>query len=93
MYEIQVSFDPAKRAKTLEQRGLDFADAALVFGGRIMTKQDTRRDYGEDRFQTLGLLGGRVVMVVWTLRADAHHVTSMRYCHDSEANSFHDAVG
>ena len=30
---VQVTIDPAKRAKTLAERGLDFADAALVFEG------------------------------------------------------------
>jgi uncharacterized DUF497 family protein len=32
--------------------GLDFADAPIVFAGRTITVQDTRKDYGEDRFQS-----------------------------------------
>jgi uncharacterized DUF497 family protein len=28
-----ISFDPAKRLRTLEQRGLDFLDAETVFAG------------------------------------------------------------
>jgi uncharacterized protein len=31
---MDISFDPAKRDKTLAERGLDFADAGLVFAGR-----------------------------------------------------------
>ena len=27
---------------------------------------DERQDYGEDRYRKAGLLGGRLVMVVWT---------------------------
>jgi len=30
---MRITFDPAKRKKTLAERGLDFADAALVFAG------------------------------------------------------------
>jgi uncharacterized DUF497 family protein len=30
---MEVTFDPAKRDATLKERGLDFADAATIFGG------------------------------------------------------------
>jgi hypothetical protein len=63
---MEISYDPEKRRLTLEHRGLDLEDAALVFAGTAMTVEDDRRDYGETRYQTLGLLRGRVVMVVWT---------------------------
>lgn len=44
---MEISFDPAKRAATLIERGLDFADAAEVFAGPNVTIEDTRRDYGK----------------------------------------------
>jgi uncharacterized DUF497 family protein len=65
-------------------RGLNFADAAIVFAGPTITVRDTRRDYGETRFQTVGFLADRMVMVVWTPRVDARHVISMRKCNDRE---------
>jgi Ribonuclease toxin, BrnT, of type II toxin-antitoxin system len=46
---MRVSFDPAKRAKTLAERGLDFEDAALVFRGTTIEIVDTRKNYGEPR--------------------------------------------
>jgi uncharacterized DUF497 family protein len=30
---MKITFDPLKRAATLQQRSLDFADASLVFTG------------------------------------------------------------
>lgn len=63
---MKLSYDPAKRAKTLAERGLDFADAVQVFAGTTLTLEDDRQDYGEKRFQTLGLLNDRLVMIVWT---------------------------
>jgi uncharacterized DUF497 family protein len=53
---LDISFDPAKRATTLRERGLDFADAGLVFAQEVATDQGTRRDYGEDRSITAGYL-------------------------------------
>lgn len=46
---MTISFDPAKRDKTLQERGLDFADAVEVFSGVTFEVEDTRRDYGEVR--------------------------------------------
>ena len=66
---MRITYDPVKRRKTLAERGLDFEDAATLFAGATLTLRDDRQDYGEPRFQTYGLLGRRLVMVVWTLVA------------------------
>jgi uncharacterized protein len=81
---VKITFDPVKRQTSLSERGLNFADAAIVFAGPTITVQDTRRDYGEQRFQTVGFLADRMVMIVWTPRNEARHVISMRKCNDRE---------
>ncbi len=63
---MKISFDPAKRKRALEERGLDFASAAQIFDGPIFTREDDRYDYPEPRFQTYGLIDDRLVMLVWT---------------------------
>ena len=81
---MRITFDPAKRARTLAERGLDFADAATVFAGRHATEEDTRRDYGERRYVSAGVLHGRLVVLVWTPRDEARRVISMRFAHADE---------
>jgi uncharacterized DUF497 family protein len=54
---VKITFDPAKRQAALDGRGLNFADASIIFAGPTITAQDTRRDYGGARFQTVGFLG------------------------------------
>ena len=76
--------DPAKRDETLRQRGLDFADAGLMFQGRTITIQDERFDYSEDRFITAGHLSGRCVVLVWTPRDGNRRIISVRYAHARE---------
>jgi uncharacterized DUF497 family protein len=90
---VIITYDPAKRAKTLAERRLDFEEAAIVFGGATLTLQDDRRDYGEPRFQTYGLIGRRLVMVVWTPRGAARHVISMRKCNAREKARFEARLG
>lgn len=81
---MKITFDPPKRSETLADRQLDFMDAKIVLSGRVLTTEDTRKDYGEPRFQTVGFLAGRMVMVVWTPRGKSTHVISMRKCNDKE---------
>jgi uncharacterized DUF497 family protein len=81
---MKITFDPVKRAATLQQRALDFADAPRVFAGPVLEIEDNRKDYGELRIQTIGWLAGRMVMVVWTRHGNARRVMSMRYCNARE---------
>jgi uncharacterized DUF497 family protein len=81
---VRITFDPAKRERTLEDRGLDFADAGLVFAGATFTFKDERADYGEDRFVTVGELSGRMVIVVWTPTVDGRRIISMRKANERE---------
>jgi uncharacterized DUF497 family protein len=67
--------------------------ASLVFEGPTLTLEDDRFDYGEQRFQTYGVLDGRMVMLVWTSRGEARHVISMRYCHEREAQKVRERLG
>jgi uncharacterized DUF497 family protein len=87
---VDISFDPAKRARPLAERGLDFADAGLVFAGVTSTDPDTRHDYGEDRYITAGYLHGRRVVLVWTPRDNARRIISMRYAHADEEKRWTD---
>jgi uncharacterized DUF497 family protein len=63
---VDITFDQAKRARTLRDRGLDFLDAAWVFAGNTFEIEDDRRDYGERRVICFGLLEGRLVVVGYT---------------------------
>jgi hypothetical protein len=85
---MEIEYDPAKRAKTLAERGLDFDDAARIFDGPRITERDDRFEYPEDRFVTYGLLDGRLVAVVWTPIADGIRVISMRKCNERERKKY-----
>jgi len=85
---MKITFDPVKRAITLRDRSLDFADAVEVFAGKALNIPDDCRDYGEPRIITVGSLRGRMVIVVWTPRGNGRHVFSMRKANDREKARF-----
>ena len=92
---MKITFDPSKRDRTLRERWIDFADAREVFAGLHRTVQDTRFDYGEERYVTAGTLRERLVIVVWTPRsddedADCRHVISMRKANAREQRRYGD---
>lgn len=89
---MPITFDPAKRDKTLAERGLDFEDATEVFAGRSMTLPDDRQDYGEERFITAGWLRGRFVVLVWTPRDGGPRIISMRHGHADEESWYREQL-
>jgi uncharacterized DUF497 family protein len=83
-----IRFDPAKRLRTLKQRGLDFLDAETVFAGPTIEFPDRRRNYGEVRIVCAGWLRGRAVIVVYTERNGIRHIISMRKANEREQRRF-----
>lgn len=81
---MNLEFDHDKRDKTLQERGLDFARAAEAFVGVHFTGQDTRVDYVEDRFITVGWLDARLVVLVWTPCGEVRRIISMRKANERE---------
>ena len=60
------------------------ARADEVFEGAILTVEDDRQHYGEDRFITIGFLDGRMVILVWTPRNSTRRIISMRKSNERE---------
>jgi len=90
---MKITFDPVKRQKTFAQRGLDFADADLIFAGITLEMEDTRKDYGETRVICYGMLQDRMVVVGYTPRGTDRHVFSMRKANEREQNRIAPLLG
>lgn len=87
---MRITYDRDKRARTLAERELDFEDAKHVFAGSTIDLLDDRKDYGEVRWVTYGLLNGRMVALVWTPRGSVRHIISMRKTNDRERKAYQD---
>ncbi|NJN86578.1 MAG: BrnT family toxin [Leptolyngbyaceae cyanobacterium SL_7_1] len=63
---MKFEWDERKNQLNLAKHGFDFSDAFRIFNLPMVVELDERGDYGEDRYIGIGLLDGRVVVVVYT---------------------------
>jgi len=75
---MRFTWDESKRRRNLKDHGIDFIDAPEVFEGPTFTFEDARFAYREQRFVTLGFLGGVPVSIVHTETPTRIHVISFR---------------
>ena len=68
------------------------ADAVHVFAGNTLTVADDRKDYGEERFITIGMLRRRMVVLVWTPRKSSRRIISMRKANDREQELYQERL-
>jgi uncharacterized DUF497 family protein len=75
---VEFSWDEAKHAKTLGERGIGFDDAARIFLGRVLVWEDVRHDYGERRFRAVGMVNEVLLHIVFTPRRSTLRIISVR---------------
>lgn len=74
-----ITFDEAKRQENIHKHGIDFLDCEAIFDAPMVTEEDAREAYGEQRLKSLGWLNGHVVVLIWTDREAGSHLISCRY--------------
>jgi uncharacterized protein len=79
-----VTFDPAKNAKNIADRGIPFRMALRLDWSTALVAEDLRKDYGEQRYQAVGFIGERLHVLLFTPRPPALHVISLRKANERE---------
>ncbi|MBE9058843.1 BrnT family toxin [Sphaerospermopsis sp. LEGE 08334] len=63
---MEFEWDERKNQSNITKHGFDFADAYRIFNLPMLVYIDERQDYSEARYIGIGLLDGRVIVVVYT---------------------------
>lgn len=87
-----ITWDNSKRAENLAKHGIDLAKLESAFDFPMVTVEDDRLAYDEQRLQSLAFWRGRVVFLVWTERQDAAHLISCRYADKHQTQRYFAAV-
>ncbi len=75
---MKFEWDEEKRRANLAKHGIDLADLEPLFGGLTISVLDSRYNYGEFRFITLGVLNGIVMAIAHTETDEVLRIISAR---------------
>ena len=90
---MDFEWDEEKNKANIRKRGFDFADAWEIFEAPMQTALDLREDYGEVRWKGIGLLGNRIVVVIFTYRGEnSIRIISLRKALKHERKKFEEAI-
>jgi uncharacterized DUF497 family protein len=85
---VDITFDPDKNKRNIRERGLSFERAADFDFETALRVEDTRRDYGERRFVTVGYLDGRLHVLCFTETDSGIRVISFRKANARETSQY-----
>jgi uncharacterized DUF497 family protein len=85
---MDITYDANKNTKNIADRGLSFELVRELEWATALVVEDLRKDYSERRFQVIGYIGARLHVVVFTLRASAIHVISLRKANKREVQRY-----
>ena len=85
---VVISFDAAKNARNIATRGISFEQAIEFEWDSALVVADTRRDYGEIRFQAFGLIAERLHVLVFTPRSGKTHIIRLRKANKREVERY-----
>lgn len=85
---MQVEFDPTKDVANQIKHGLSLAEANRMELDTAVIDPDFRYAYGEDRFQALGQIDGRLHLLVFTMRGNVLRAISLRKANSKEVRRY-----
>lgn len=87
LIHMDLTFDPAKDAWNIANRGLSFMLAADMDWDCALTRVDSRRDYNETRLVSLVPLDGRLFVVVHVTQGEAMRCESSAFARQTTGRS------
>ncbi|MGH6920226.1 MAG: BrnT family toxin [Geminicoccaceae bacterium] len=82
------AWDEAKNRRNLAKHGISFEEAARLLADRTLMEVDDRHSYGETRFRAYGMVEGRLLCVVCTMRGDRVRIISARRASRAERRTY-----
>jgi uncharacterized protein len=90
MNEDDFEWDARKAVRNLAQHKISFEVARYVFDDPAAIEElDDREQYGEDRFNIIGVVSGRVIVVTYTIR-NRTRLISARMATSVERRRYHE---
>ena len=87
-------WDEEKNRRNKAKHGISFERARAVFADRYaLDLLDSREDYGEERWLTIGMAQGELLAVVNTQRGETYRLISARKASREETHAYIENAG
>jgi len=81
---MEIEYDHAKNAVNIKKHGIAFDAVLDMDQSTSFTAEDSRHDYGEQRFITMGFIHERLHILVWSPRGENIRIISLRKPNQTE---------
>jgi uncharacterized protein len=88
---VEITYDPAKNARNIAERGINFETTKDFEFETAIHVVDDRKDYGEQRWRSLGFLHDRLHALVFVETAKGIRVISFRKANSREVKLYAEA--
>ena len=86
---MRYEFDPAKNSINIaKHQGVSLADAEGFEWVTAVIREDTRKQYPEQRFEATGYIGERLYVMIYCVRSNATRIISLRKANSREENRY-----
>ncbi len=85
---MSTKYSIQKNKENQKKHGVSFDDIDKFDWDTSITKEDTRYEYGEDRFISYGFVDSRLYVLVWTLRESDIRPISFRKANKREVTRY-----
>ena len=90
---MQFEWDEAKNEANIRKHGIDFEDVTDMFNHPMMTLMDTRENYGEPRWFSIGWIKTMLGVVIYTERVgDVIRIISARKATKGEVRRYEQSI-
>ena len=85
---MDYEWDELKRTANIVKHGVDFNDVLEFQWDTAIETEDTRQEYEEPRWISLGKIRGRLYVLVYTIRSDNIRLISLRKANGREIQHY-----
>ena len=86
---MEFEWDAEKERTNIAKHGLDFQTAVRVFLDPLLREVEDDRGYDELRWNVIGMVDGRVLVVTYTVRGATYRIISARGAVPRERRYYH----
>ncbi len=87
---LEFEWDEAKNLANIRKHGISFVLAKRIFEGAVLSRLDRRREYGEERYLSIGQVEQALIVVAHTRREGRTRLISARPASRKERQAYHE---